>query len=360
MPPLSAIDAISPAFDRTRKELFRPFRLGFWLRMGFVALATGEFYGSSGWGGMNFTMPSRRRAGYLYLDLVRPHWEYLKRFLPWIILIGLLAVVGLLFWIYVSSVFRFVLFDSVLTDRCNIKEDWRRWRHQGMRFFLWRICLALGVAAALGILIGVVILAAVATGAFRNPRGHIVLLVLGGLAAFLVLLSLVFAAALIALFARDFVIPVMALENVGVIEGWRRVIAMLRVEKKSYAGYVLMKIVLVVGSAILFGILTLIAVFLLFIPISLMGVAAYLFAKTSGLLWSFPVIAIAVVLGAVIAVLMLYVIAFISAPAMVFFQAYVIHFMGSRYPTLGNRISPPPAPLTPPVQTLPDAGFAPA
>jgi hypothetical protein len=356
--PLSAIDAISPAFDRTKRELFRPFRFGFWLRMALVALATGEFYGSGGgWGGTRFTLPSSRR-GPTHPVGVTP--AYIKHLLPWVLLIGLLIGAGIILWIYVSSVFRFVLFDSVLNDRCAVREQWRRWRLKGMSFFLWRICFGLGTGGVLGIFIGAAILAIVATGAFSNPRQHIVLLVLSGIGAFLVLICLVIAAALIALLARDFVVPVMALDNVGVIEGWRRVIAMLGAEMKACAGYVLMKIVLVVGSAILFGILTLIAVFLLFIPLSIAGVAAYFFAKAEGLLWSFPAIAIGVVLGAIALAVILYVVAFISSPAMVFFQAYVIHFLGPRYPALGERISPPPAPPTPAVPPpFPDASVSP-
>jgi hypothetical protein len=84
---LSAIDAISPAFDRARRQLFQPFRFAFWARMALVALATGEFYSSSSWSGLRFTLPSaRRNPGYAVLDLARPHWEYLKRYLPWIVL----------------------------------------------------------------------------------------------------------------------------------------------------------------------------------------------------------------------------------------------------------------------------------
>lgn len=354
---LSAVDAISPAFDRTRRQLFHPFRLGFWLRMGLVALASGEFYSSSGWGGLHLSLPvSGRSPGRFLLAAVRPHWEYLKRYLPWIILFGALIFIGMILWIYVSSVFRFVLFNSVLNGDCSIRSEWRKWRSQGMRFFLWRICLTLVATAALGILIGAVALAFVSAGAFTHPRQHIVLLALGGIGGFLILIFLIILSALVAMFARDFVVPVMAVEDVGIIEGWRRVITMLGAEKRAYAGYVLMKIVLVVGSAILFGILTLIAVLLLLIPFSIAGYGAYYYARSAGLLWSSPAIGAAVAFAAAALAVMLYVVAFISAPAMIFFQAYVIHFLGSRYPALGGRIS---SPLTPP-PPLPEAGASPA
>ncbi|HEX5411360.1 MAG TPA: hypothetical protein VFZ27_05820 [Terriglobia bacterium] len=360
MPALfSAIDAIAPAFHRTKRQLFQPFRFAFWARMALIALATDEFYSSSGWSGFHYTMPSSRRdPRYILQSAVQPHWEYLKRYLPWIIL-GVVLLFGLAFlWAYVASIFRFILFDSVLTDRCAIREQWRRWASQGFRFFLWKVCLGLGALLALGVLVGAVILMLVTTRAYLNPGQHIALLVLGGLLAFLLLVGLIVVAALIGLFARDFVVPVMALENVGVIDGWRRVMALLGAEKKAYVGYVLMKVVLVVGSTIIFGILTLIAVILLFIPISIAGVGAYFFAKSEGLLWGLPAITAGIALGGTALAAICYVTALISAPAMVFFQAYVIDFFGSRYPELGARLSPPPAPPASPY--FPDAGVIPA
>lgn len=352
----SAIDAISPAFDRTRRQLFRPFRFAFWARMALVALVTGEFYGSAGWGGLHFNVPASSGGhGHIFNAFVDPRWAYLMRYLPWIIIGGLLLFALTIFWMYASSIFRFILFNSVLTDTCQIKEEWRRWRSQGALFFLWRICLGLAFLLALGVLGGLVILVLVSSGAIANPRQHIALLVLWSLGAFLILAGLLIATAVIALFARDFVVPVMALEGVGVIEGWRRVIPMLKAEKGAYTGYVLMKIVLVVGSAIIFGILTLIAMFLLIIPFSIVGYGAYSYAKAAGLLWNFPAIAGGIVLGGAALAAIIYVAAFVSAPAMMFFQAYVIHFLGARYQALRERLSPPPA--APP---LPDPGASPA
>ncbi|MEJ2009868.1 MAG: hypothetical protein P8Z30_17220 [Acidobacteriota bacterium] len=352
----TAIDAISPAFNRAKRQLFKPFQFGFWARMALVALATGEFYGSSGWGGLHFTVPSPRGGpGPVFPALVNPQWKSLMLFLPWI-LIGLpLLAATVLLWIYVSSVFRFILFDSVLNARCQIKEGWRQWYSQGARFFLWRICLGLAFVAVLALLCGAALLVFIRTGAFVDPRQHIVLLVLGGLGAFLALACLIVLTVLAALFARDFVVPVMALENVGVIEAWRRVIAMLKAEKGAYAGYVLMKIVLVVGSAIIFGILTLLALLIFLVPLSVAGYGAYSYARAAGLLWNFFTIAFCVIFGGAAVAAIFYVIAFVSAPAMVFFQSYMIHFLGARYPRLGDRLFTPPA--APP---LPDASASPA
>src|SRR5205807_7198165 len=48
--PFSAIDAISPAFEHTKRQLTQPFRFGQWIRLALVGLLAGEL--SSG-GGCN-------------------------------------------------------------------------------------------------------------------------------------------------------------------------------------------------------------------------------------------------------------------------------------------------------------------
>ena len=62
-PPLSAVGAISPAFEQTRRQLFQPFRFAFWARLGMVSLVTGEFAGG-GWGGASgITIPAIEEEG---------------------------------------------------------------------------------------------------------------------------------------------------------------------------------------------------------------------------------------------------------------------------------------------------------
>ena len=56
--PLSAVDAISPAFEHARQQLTKPFRANQWAKLGLVGLLAGEM--SSGGGGCNpgsFQMP---------------------------------------------------------------------------------------------------------------------------------------------------------------------------------------------------------------------------------------------------------------------------------------------------------------
>ena len=336
---MTASDAISPAFEHTKRLLFQPFRLGVWARIAVIALATGEFAG--GGGAANANLPSGGGSKEELLARAGPLWERLQEFLPWIVF-GAVAVVALVVIVmYVASVFRFILLDAVLRDRHQIGGGWRRWQESGGSYFLWQVGFLFAFIGALAALGGAPVLLAYRAGVFRQPDQHVGVLVLGGLALFFLVLGLVLATMLIAAVAKDFVVPLMALENLRVLEGWRRLLPLLAVEKWAYAGYVLMKIVLAVGSAILFGIINLIVFLIVFIVFGIAGAALLLGGKAVGLEWNFYTIAAAVLAGGVVLAGLLYVISFVSSPAVVFFQAYALHFFSGRYPLLAMLLQPP-------------------
>ncbi|HEV2231846.1 MAG TPA: hypothetical protein VGV68_00425 [Terriglobia bacterium] len=353
----SGVDAISPAMERTKRQLFMPFRFRHWARLAVVAMSTGELTGGGGggWSSLgNLHLPAhgssgKTLGGYTLLpDSLNLHW---MDFLPWIV-VGMILLFALaLAFVYVASVFRFILFDSVLNDRCELGAGWRRWQKQGASYFLWTIGFALAGFAAMVILIGGPVYIAWLTGIFAEPRNHIGLLIVGGVLLFFLALCLILTSAIAALFAKDFVIPVMALENRGVLDGWRRVLPMLSVEKGAYAVYVLMKIVLALASAMLFGIIDVFVLFAFIIPLGIAAVVVVLVGSAAGLAWNTLTLSAAVVAGGGVLMLLIFVMSFVSAPAMVFFQAYALQFFGSRYPLLGAQIdltSPPPK-LPPPI-----------
>ena len=117
-------------------------------------------------------------------------------------------------------------------------------------------------------------------------------LILGGTAIFFLLLAFIVVGAIVGLFAKDFCIPIMAMEEVGVLAAWRRLLPMLAAEKLAFTGYVLMKIVLAIGSAIIVGITTLMTFIVLLIPLGIAGVLFSLAEKR----WGLPLIAIICVL----------------------------------------------------------------
>ena len=164
---------------------------------------------------------------------------------------------------------------------------------------------------------------------------------LGGIAVLLVLFVLIAFTAVIHVMTKDFVVPQMALEDIGAMEGWRRLWAWLKADKGGYAGYIGMKIVLAIGAGIAVIIVDLIALFVLLIPVGGVGIVAVLAGKAAGWSWNLYTIGLAVVLGCTVLVILLFVFSLISVPVIVFFPAYSIYFFAGRYPPLASLLWPP-------------------
>jgi len=345
--PISAVDAITPAFEHARQQLLRPFRAGQWAKLALVGLLAGEM-GSGGGGGCNpgsFRMPhpdsSQRLLGSA-LPSINPALTAS--------LIAVLIVTGLVLFvlfIYVNSVMRFVLFDSVVAKECRIGQSWMRRQGPGRRFFVWQILLALASTMGFTILIGIPAGFAFLVGWLREPKAHMVPLILGGLVLFFVLLLSVVVLLVVHVMTKDFVVPQMALEDLGAIEGWRRLWPRIKGEMGGYAAYIGMKIVMAIGAAIILGIVSAIVFLLFLIPVAGLGAVAVIGGMAAGLTWNLYTITLAVVVGSIAIFSLLYIMSLVSVPAVVFFPAYSIYFFAARYPALSAVLYPVPPPLPP-------------
>lgn len=347
---ISAVDAISPAFARTKRILLGPFRFGLWARLAVVAIVTGETSGGGGSASLPNLNTNRggddhwRAAARL---LSEPDWQQIQPYLSWIILGGLVVLALILLWIYSDCVYRFILLESVITGQCRLREGWRRWRDAGRRYFLWAIAYAFGALVAVCAVIGVPVLLAYRAGWFEKSEQHTAGLIGGVFLLLLVFLVLVAVLAVIDLFARDFLVPVMAFENVNAMDGWRRLLSIVSAEKMSFAGYVLMKIVLAVGSAIIFTIVNIIVILVLLIPIVLIGVAWSLIGLGVDITWDTPTILFVTGIGMLGVAAILYVVGFVYAPGLVFFESYSLEFFAARYEPLAKSMYPPAPPVAP-------------
>lgn len=360
MPPRSAADAITPALEHTKSQLFRPFRWPQWWRLALVGLFAGELNS----GGCNINFPGssgthqQGTSQQAFLAALPPDFaahplRLLAFFVPLVLIVLALAVV----FIYVASIMRFILFDAVATRECHIRQGWRRRKQIGVRFFWWEIAFgAIGLALGL-ILIGIAALIAWHQGWFAAPDEHAAALISGVLMVFFAFFVLVAVLIMIRVFTKDFVVPQMALEGIGAVEGWRRLLARMQNEKSGYAGYIGMKFVLAIAGIFLYMIALLLAFLLLLIPFGGLAVAAVLGGKAMGLTWNVVTISVAVIYGCVVFVIFMASAALVGVPVIVFFPAYAMYFFAPRYPPLADLLwpnapapvaPPPPAPLIPP------------
>jgi hypothetical protein len=239
---------------------------------------------------------------------------------------------------YVGSVYRFILIESIITKRVSLRAGWHKWHATGRRFFLWHLVYQLAVSFFLVILIGIPVGAAALLGWFNDAKAHVLPLVLGGILLFFLVLLL----------GKDFMAPIMALENLDFADSWSRLFAMMKNEKGSYAGYVGMKIVLAIAAGILFGILITIAVLVVLLPVGGLGLVAVLAGKTAGLTWNPFTVTLAVLAGMFAFALIMFLSSMLSVPVTVYFPAYSIYFFAARYPKLSAWLYPaPPAPVVP-------------
>jgi len=345
--PISAVDAISPAFQHTKRQLIEPFRAGQWAKLALVGFLAGEVH-SGGCSGGNFQMPTRTSGGDRFLDLGLSGMNPAA----YAALIALLVVAVLVLWvlfIYVNSVMRFVLFDSVVAKRCEIRQYWNRRQKPGLRYFAWQLLLFLVMIVGLTILVGIPAAFALAMGWLKQSSQHMVPLILGGVILFFLVMTFAVLWLVVVVFSKDFVVPQMALEDIGAMEAWQRLLPMLKSEKGGYAGYLGMKIVMAIGAAVIVGIAAMIIILLTLIPVGGVGAVLVLMGKSGGLHWNLYTITLAVVIGSFLLAFILYVVSLVSVPAIVFFPAYSIHFFAARYPALNAILHPaPPPPVEPP------------
>lgn len=321
-----------------------------------IAFFAGEFSSYN----FNFNVPAGGGGGgrNKQLAALALPWNF-REMLPWILL-GALALVALIFLLlYIHSVFRFILFDSVLTGRCRIRESWRRRHDHGMRFFAWLVIYEWVMIMALLIVVGLPVLGLWRAGAFAHPGDHIASLILA--IFFLILFFLVFfvIAWVISTVVKDFLVPIMALENVSVTEAWRVYKPTLLQSKSSAAGYLGFKLLLAIGIGIIVAIVSLPVVLMLMIPVVMFGMMVALMMATGKLGFIIGLL-LAIIGGAVFFVFMFSIFGMLSVPAAAFFQSYALYYVGSRYQRLGELLWPRPPAAETGISSVPPVSPAPA
>jgi hypothetical protein len=363
--PVSAVDCIQPALQHTRQQLFTRFRFGQWSRLALVGILAAELHvGGCSFGnfGQFASRPRKNDGEFLPSSMTsilspfnRAHIpahlsEHIAQFLG-LIVAGILAVMVLsVVFLFVNSVFRFILFDSVLRRECSISEGWSKWRRAGSRFFLWQIVFQFSVWLFLLVLVGVPLALAFAAGWMTDIKQHVGRLIVGVLllVGFIVVFAL--TTAVVHALAKDFLVPLMALEGLDFADGWHRLLALIRIEKGRFAVYLLLKLVLSIAAGILFSIIAIIPLLFVAVP----GVVAVVAGKAAGMGWSVTTISLAIILGSMLFFLLIYLVALVCVPATVFFPAYAMHFFASRYPNLDALLNPAPAAPAPELPPVPE------
>jgi hypothetical protein len=343
---VSAVDCVQPAIQHVRQQLFSPFRFGQWSRLALVAILAGELHvGGCNFGNLRQFATQRPKSGHEFLATPFPHVDpaRIAQFAGLIAAVVLLAVVLFFVFLYINSVFRFILFESVLRRECSIGEGWQRWHKAGRRFFLWQLVFVVCTGLFFGLAVGIPLIFLGASGWIKDATSHVAGIAGGLILLIGVVLICALVVAAVQVLSRDFLVPIMALEDLDFADGWSRLIALMRAEPGKYVVYLLLKLVLLIAAVILFSILAVIPALIVIIPAVVVVVAG----AAAGLAWNVTTVSLVVIFGIVSLLLLLYLIALVSAPAVVFFPAYALYFFAGRYPKLAALLTPAPAPPAP-------------
>ncbi len=259
---VSVIDPVTPAIDRVKLILFRPFELRKWFVIGFCAwlayLGGGGGGGGGGrGGGPPYNVPHEQtEAKEQIKEGIETARNYVSNNLYWIIpvavtVVVLVILIGLLVG-WLNSRGRFMFLHCVATNKAEVSVPWHKFRKQGNSLFLFRIVLGIislvvVVVPVIGIVVLIIMMVSGSAPGIVSIPGIVIL----GLSIF-VLSILLF---LVKKFTFDFVVPIMSLRMSSCTAGWREFMAVLSANKLRFTLYLLFQIIIkiVIGAIIGIG-----------------------------------------------------------------------------------------------------------
>jgi len=250
---ISVIDPISPAIERVKTILFRPFNIKKWFVIGFCAWLA--FLGSGGGGGgPNFNFSSGQQRHGAPAEAFNNAKEVIVENLFWILPLAItitviIIIIGLVIT-WLSSRGHFMFLHCVALNKAEIKVPWRKFKKQGNSLFLFRIVLGLISFAIIMLLIAmlvVIVILLFAGGGGPHPLG----IILMALLAFCLILPTVIVFTLIKKFTLDFVVPVMFLRGTTCTTAWREFWKLLTGNKGKFVLYILFQIVIAIAIGVI-------------------------------------------------------------------------------------------------------------
>jgi hypothetical protein len=242
-----------------------------------------------------------------------------------------------------------VLVELVATRQTLISPMWRRvgpptWRWIGLKLLYLLASVVLLCALALPIVLYFFVhhvsFAGLSFGSFFHL--HLAQIILGIAAAIVVLLAI----SVVFILLRDFALPYIALQDLGISESMGRLRHLLNTEPGPVALFLVLRMVLGFGFTIVAEIALVLAILISLIPCAVVGGVLWLVLHNAGPAGTILLIVCAAVGGLIFLCWIVCLAIAAIGPVYIFIQAYALYFLGGRYPMLGDlldRSTPPPA-----------------
>lgn len=336
------MDAISPAIQRTRDYLFRPFRLGRFVMLALVATIAEGGGGGGGGGGFRSPFPGGNSGKVPLHPIPHPHMPPASVWVPIAIAVALLVLILGAVLAYLAIRLRFSYFDCVLDRKDEIAAGWRKYKSQAWRYFVAAFCVGLGflaVFAAVGIgffLHFKPLLAPILSGNKESTQTIDFGTLLGAFALiFLVIFLLAIAGVVIQTAMSQFILPRFALEDASFRDACIDVWDDMRAEPGQFALFMLMRLLVPMAAGIAFLLVLMIPMVVLIV----VGVviALIVHATPHAMFYLAPMAWPAIHFAA--ALIFLLTISF-SGTVGTWLRNYGILFYAGRYPALRMRLWP--------------------
>ncbi|MFB6191341.1 MAG: hypothetical protein ABEJ64_02845 [Candidatus Nanohaloarchaea archaeon] len=281
-----ASEELDNAYEEA-KELLLPFDLGTWARLFLIVLLTGNGFsmpnmpsslpgdtGDTGTGSFESTYgtasddPVRSAASDLSVPMTGLAAASPTGTGTVAAIIGLVLVFVLGF-LYISSVFEFIYYQSLLDKKVSIRDNFRRHSGRGARYFGFR--LGMMALVILSVAVGV-------AGLFANP-------IMGGLMLFTLMLLLIPVMVFMGL-TQNFVLLGMMENDTGLVQAWKDFYPELRKQWKQVGVYILVRFAVKIATGVASLIWAFVSLLLLLVPF---GILAVLFYMAAPVLAAIPV-----------------------------------------------------------------------
>jgi len=341
----SAAEAISPAIARTREFLFKPFRMGRFLKFALVALLTEGGMASCNFGS-NLPMGKAGEGGGTpglphLPPLPHMQWPALAVVIGVVAAVLLVVIPVMILIDYLLIRLRFSFFDCLLFRQDFIGPAWSKYHRQSMRYLGLSVC----VSAAFWVVMGAAGYALYthfqplfeAISSDHPPTFYDFLPMIGTAILVLMICGLIFV--LIQAMLRSFILPRLALEDAEVWDALSDMWHDFEAEPWQYVLFFFLRFLVCLAGSIL-GVIALVIPFV--VAAAIIAVLALVLKGISAV----AALAVCIPLGAV--ALALFFLGWIGLCGMIgtFRRSYALYFYGGRYDALGDLLQPVPQQVT--------------
>jgi len=340
---LSALDAISPAFSRTKLILFSPFRKGRSWKLAVTAYLSvvGTMFIPYFLIGLFFIPMARDAGGSTAVAIL--------------VGVSLGATLIYLVLFYLCSRLGFAFFDIALNRGEFVAPAWRKYGSQSFKWTAFKVVLGTVTMGIIALPLAawtrhmIMAFSALQLKPGQQPPPELIAAIFASYAAFFLIYLGFGILFLINSLLGNFIVPSLALENTTLTEAFQRLGKLIRNEPGQFTLYAVMKVVLAVTGYVAQMLVFYIVLFIVIIVFALIGLAAGSLLHVLGV--SMPVLEI---IGAALAVpiyifLVFYLMFLAIGTVVTFMESYSLYFLGGRYPMLGDLLdrSTPPRPVYP-------------